>query len=147
MQWPAQLDAFLSPARGKLDQYELWSRDRDAINRALPLISDNPYVITSSPIPWYRNKGMQVVCSFNKKTVIAQFHRKLDSKGIWIGSNYTIEGKAAALQWSSFLINFGVQFNNLNLRIPIILEFHKNLKIFIRLNGSPIVDPSYTDGI
>jgi hypothetical protein len=122
--WPVTLNGFLSPARGKLDQYEFWCRDRAAIAAALPLVTGNPYVETVSTIKGMRQRGIQITCKYADHTVRAQFHRKTGSKGIWIGSNFTNEHDIALRAWRNFVAHFGVTVGMAHPAIPIQLEFH-----------------------
>ena len=145
--WPVDLEAFLSPARGKLNQYEFWSRNTAEINKSLPLVPNNPYIETGSKIQKQRNRGIQITCSFNSATVLAQFHRKLNSRGIWIGSNYTIQGKIAVIKWKSFLTNFKVIVGRDNIMIPVVLKFYPDLKVDIHLRGKVVANPQNKDGV
>jgi hypothetical protein len=79
--------------------------------------------------------------------VPAQFHRKLNSQGIWIGSNYTIQGKIAVTKWKSFLLNFKVIVGRSNIMLPVILEFYTDLRVVIRLRGQVIANPPNADGV
>lgn len=129
--WPVTLEGFLGPARTtKLDQYEFYCHNRTAIINSLPV---NSYGVTASPIAGQRKKCRQITCKFNNHTVLGQFHRKVGSKSIWIGSNYTIQGHAATMNWHNFLPFFGITVGKSNKIVPVYLDFYSTLLVVIRL--------------
>jgi len=141
--WPITLDGCLSPARGKIDQYEFNCRDKASINAKLPFGSGNPYVVTVSPHKGHRNKGIQVTVQFNDHKVSGQFHRHAANKpkGIWIGSNRTNQGSDATKAWRQFVSHFGITVGKQGKTIPVYLDFYNNLLIVIRrrpsISGTP----------
>jgi len=137
--WPVIIEGFLSPARGKLDQYEFWCRDRAAINSKLPLVPGNPYVLTASDNPMGRNKGIEITCKFNNHRVLGQFHRKVNSNGIWLGTNRTNEGPVATSYWHKFISLFGVRAGKDYIKLPVSLEFYPEKIVIIRLRTNKAV--------
>jgi hypothetical protein len=138
--WPVTIDGILTPARKKLDQYEFQCRNRDAIQRVLPLVAGNPYAVTTSKLKGHRNKGIQITYKFGDNTVAGQFHRH---ERIWIDSNRTLQGPVATSNWHRFLSLFGITVGITNKIQGILLEFHQNKVVVIRLSGKLPPQSSY----
>lgn len=114
--WPVRLHGFASAARG----HEFYCQDRASIDGFLPLVTGNPYVETDAAVD-NRSAGIPVTCKHRDWTVVACFHRKVDSKRIWVGSRFKGTDDRGHEAWIRFVCRFGVAAGA---DVPVLLEIH-----------------------
>ena len=119
--WPITIEGHIYPSRGKIQQWEIGSRDSYAISQ-LPL---NPYNITVGT-----GKGIPITCKYRSDSLVGQFHRKVNNKGIWIYTNNSNAGPNATYRWYNFLSKFGIFKGQSHKEIPICMVFYPDFVEF-----------------